>query len=180
MSMFTNPNAPRNDFPRLKGKAAEIKNFVPALAWVWHFWMDEDELSHRQIELGLRMSARIDAILADNVFTNILPEAQRQEFSHCVWVFLACQNAAAMHFGGQGDVLFDVTIKSHHLAHWALEVNHINPRRGWCYAGEAFMNRMKFLGASAVRGNTPGRAAIKSLEKYRCALHFMFRQTCLM
>eukprot|EP00959_Pyramimonas_sp_CCMP1952_P474014 9502732-Pyramimonas_sp.AAC.1 len=66
LSMFTNPKAPRNDFPKLKGKAAEIKHLLPALAWVWRYWMDEDDASHRHIELGLRMSARIDAILSDN------------------------------------------------------------------------------------------------------------------
>eukprot|EP00959_Pyramimonas_sp_CCMP1952_P447975 9380367-Pyramimonas_sp.AAC.1 len=71
-----------------------------------------------------------------------------------------------MHFGNEAELLFDVTIKSHHLAHWALEINHINPRRGWCYAGEAFMHKMKFLGASCVRGNAPARAAIKMIGKY--------------
>ena len=139
--------------------------------------MDSEDPIHRQIELALRMSARLDKILSDNATANILPPVQRREFSQCAWVFLACQTSAARHFIRQGSLLFDVTVKSHHLGHWALQVAYINPRKGWCYSGEAFMHKMKLLGASSVKGNNPAQAAIKMICKNRYGLHFLCSQS---
>ena len=90
--------------------------------------------------------------------------------------FLACQTSAAAHFDRQGD-LFDVTVTSHHLGHWALEVAYINPRKGWCYSGEAFMHKMKLLGASSVKGNKAAQAAINMICNYRYGLHFLCSQS---
>ena len=38
LSMFLNPTRPHADYPRLKGKANEIRHFIPALRHVWQLW----------------------------------------------------------------------------------------------------------------------------------------------
>ena len=69
-----------------------------------------------------------------------------------------------------------ITIKSHCLAHWALDCRFWSPRKGWCYSGESYMNRTKTLGASCVKGNSAWDAAIKMVSKYRHAMHFLMAQ----
>eukprot|EP00959_Pyramimonas_sp_CCMP1952_P295495 6180316-Pyramimonas_sp.AAC.2 len=129
VSMFIDPKKPRAKYPELKGKAGEIKNLIAPLTDVFKFWMEEGDQVHEQIHLALRMNCRIEEILKDNPCANILPGDQKDEFSQCIWVFLACQTAAARFFLHDAQLLFDITIKPHHLAHWALESQFVNCRR---------------------------------------------------
>eukprot|EP00959_Pyramimonas_sp_CCMP1952_P209074 4373510-Pyramimonas_sp.AAC.1 len=119
----------------------------------------------------------MEELLGQNVHSNIFPPEQRREFAQCTWIFLACQTAAAQFFINAHELVCDITVKSHHLAHWALDIQHVNPRRGWCYAGEAYMNKMKYLGAACVRGNKPSQAAVNMCSKYRHGLHFLCKKT---
>lgn len=172
LSMFIDIKSPANSYPKLKGKAAEVKHLVPALATVWEHWMEPDDPIHQQILLGLRKSAEIDSILHRNASANSLPAADRDAFASSIWIFLACQTSAARYFSDRGELEFDITVKSHCLAHCAMEAEYINPRKGWCYSGESFMNKCKTLGASAVRGNSAPKACSKMIGKYRHGIHF--------
>jgi hypothetical protein len=58
LSMFTDPAAPRNTYPKLKGRAAEVKRLGPALLHVWERWGNAGDRIHQQVRAGLRHSIR--------------------------------------------------------------------------------------------------------------------------
>lgn len=66
LGMFTDPNQPLKYFPKLKGRAGEIKALVPAMAQLWQQWMTPGDDIHEQIKSGLVSSAAIDDILTAN------------------------------------------------------------------------------------------------------------------
>ena len=82
------------------------------------------------------------------------------------------QNSLAMHFSSLGDMLFDITPKSHYLAHIGLFAKYLNPRLGWCYAGEDFMHTVRTLGARAAVGNAPAKCGAKLFDRYAAGLGF--------
>jgi len=167
LSMFTDPGQPRKKMVKLKGRGAEVKALIPALLWVWvnHVHVSGDP-QHEAIKLGLFCSSRADEILDDHKEDFRLPDTKAQEFETNIWVFLLMQNALGLHFSELGEMLFDITPKSHYLAHIALFAKHLNPRLGWCYAGEDFMHTIKVLGSSAAVGNTASMAGCKLMRKY--------------
>ena len=44
LSMVCNPRSPESAFPKLKGKAAQVKNIAPALLEVWQEPSDPDDM----------------------------------------------------------------------------------------------------------------------------------------
>ena len=171
LSMFHNPEKPNDNFPKLKGRAAEVKTMTTALCEIWNFYADMNDMVHKQIGLALRKSARLDAIMTENTQEYKLSPGAAAEWQKCVFVYLACQSAAAKHFGGLGDLLFDVTPKSHGLCHLGHDCVHLNPRRGWCYAGEHMMHTMRTVGSSCCRGCKADAVSRKIMVKYREGMH---------
>ena len=60
LSMFVDPSEPRAQYPKLKGRAAEVRHLGDALYEVWCRHMDEDNTQHKWIRLGLKMSRRME------------------------------------------------------------------------------------------------------------------------
>ena len=63
--MFTRESCWRNMFPKLKGRAAEVKHFGPALMKAFAAMMDRGNVDHQSIHLALQMSVEIDRIRDD-------------------------------------------------------------------------------------------------------------------
>ena len=171
LSMFVK----ENDFPRLKGRGAEIKAMAHPLVEIWEMWMDDTVDEHAFVYEGLRMSARMENILSANVRCSRLPPAAAHEFKECAFAFLAVQTAAAQIYNTRVPnplFLFDVTIKSHCLAHVGLECLFMNPRMGWNYTGEHYVSRMKVVASSCCKGNRPDQSQRKMIAKYRQGFHY--------
>ena len=171
LSMFHDPAKPYEQFPKLKGRAAEIKNLVPALLHIWTAYSDPTDTLHKLISFGLRCSHRLDQIMHEHVKDDVLPPDTAREWKTCVFAFLACQTKLARSFNNDGFKLFNVTVKSHALAHIGLDAQKLNPRRGWCYAGEHMMHNQRVLASSCCRGNTAHQASSKMTQKYRFGMH---------
>ena len=173
LSMFTNPDKPRDDYPKLKGRAWEIRNFMKPLLHVWKECMDPTVIWHKHITAGLKRAIEIEDVLDRNPRVAKLPDAEAQAYKTHVFAFLAHFTWLAQYFislpVGERLRLFDVTIKGHYMAHSALTCHHQNPRMGWCYMGEDYMKIMKSLMQSCVRGNAPQNATLKMLTKLRLA-----------
>lgn len=169
--------APMESFPKLKGRAAEVKNLLFPMVHVWTRYMDPANNAHKEILLALQMSVRIEEILSANVKTNVFPRAVHAEFETCIFGFLALQTSVANHYNNLGYCLFNVTIKSHMMAHIAKDSKYLNPRRGWCYSGEHFMAHMKKLAASCCKGNRANQVSSKMLAKYKFAMHIKMLQS---
>ena len=60
VNMFCKPSAWRTKFPKLKGRAAEVKHLTPALLHAWVNMRDPGNPLHTSIELALQMSLKMD------------------------------------------------------------------------------------------------------------------------
>ena len=180
IGMFANRESPHDTMPKLKGRAIEVRNLMPALLHVWRHYMDPRDVPHQAVEAALKASCRIDEILATYPDADVLPLAAATEYKDEFWLFAKSQNAAALHFnkapnGGQLMVI-DVTIKTHMNLHGALRAGHLNPRKSYNYSGEDFMQKNKTLMQSCVKGNGAITSAVKHMEKYAFALHMVLSQ----
>jgi len=179
LSMFCvpYPAAGKEVMPKLKGRAIEVRDLVPALADVWQKKMVPGDMAHLCVLHGLQASCTIDTVLATYPDADILPPAAAREFEEACWAYCRAQNAAASHFNeGLGLMVFDVTIKTHCLLEGALRASHLNPRKSWNFSGEDFMAKGKQLLQSCVKGNTAPTSVVKLMEKYPVALSMVLRE----
>lgn len=182
MSMYVSVDAPHDTFPQLKGRAAEVRHLVPALAHVWHAAMDPargdlDFAAQTQIYQGLLHSATMDDILDQYPEDDVLPREAADEFIAASWGYAQCQNSVASFYNGTlGLMVFDITIKTHYTLHCAMVARFLNPRKSWNYAGEDFMHKVKILMQSCVTGNTVTACIGKFSSKYAYALHLLLTE----
>jgi hypothetical protein len=174
--MFCDPDEPRKTFPRLKGKAAEIKHLMPALVWVWGHSMDRDNEQHKQILLALQCSCFLDQTLDAHKDCDVLPTEDAERFKHAGFALNINMNALETYYGNLGinsEFLFNIVPKNHYLAHICLCAGFVNPRMAWCYMGEDMMHQMRRLSSGCVRGNSPQNASLKLVAWYRHGLSRM-------
>ena len=162
-----------NSFPRLKGRAAEIRHFVEPLMVVFRKYMSRESQPHRQILMALEASAEMERILDDHVGDYVLPDEAHQQYWKATFEFLALATAVSTYYHGNVGCLFNFTIKFHLLAHIAFYAKYFNPRLAWCYSGEDFMQKIKKIVGSCQRGTSPCLVATKAVGKYASGLAFV-------
>ena len=99
-----------------------------------------------------------------------------EKFKQMTWVYLRLYTALAKTFMNEGKLLFDITVKSHYMAHLMIQSEWLNPRLSWTFAGEDFMHIMKILAQSCVRGTQGPKVAAKMLAKYSLTLDLRFQK----
>ena len=171
LSMFTDPASPRTSFPKLKGRATEIRHLGPSLLRLWSEKMDQNSATHKQVRLALKASCAFEEVLGAHKTSVRLPASAVAEVQAATRSFLLCLTALATHHQAAGAKLFNVTIKCHYLAHAGDMASGLNPRLGWCYLGEDYMSKLKRLVASCLRGTPAPQVATKVLRKYLVAMH---------
>ena len=171
LNMFLDPRSPHSTFPRLKGRAAEVRNLGPGLLAAFQQHMDSGSQVDKQIKLALKASVRFEEILTEHKDAVQLPESAVVELQSAVHAFLMCCSALAHKFREEGRPVFNVTVKFHYLAHAALQAKHLNPRLGWCYAGEDYMAKIKRVAASCLRGTPAHLVSGKMAAKYVQGMH---------
>ena len=170
--MFTDPNNPFKAFPKLKGRGAEIKHLVPALLFAWKEFMTLEDPMHVAVRVGLEMSSQIDQVLESAVDCYKLEGPMLDAYQGAIFVFLAVQNQLCVHWCSRGVKLFNITFKSHILAHSAFQAAYYNPRLGWTFRGEDFMQVMKRIAASSSFGTPLRKRAYNTMEKYSRGMWF--------
>ena len=167
ISMF---HPPPGKFPVLKGKAAEVRCVVPAIASVFESVMTATDLQHQQILTGLKMAIQMESILDDHADAFRLPRPVAAEYGKCMNTLVRVQTALGNHFHPQGRSLFHFTIKSHYAMHLADMAAFMNPRLAWCYSGEDLMNKIQTLAQAVMRGTSPSMVSAGLMRKYAYAL----------
>jgi hypothetical protein len=173
LSMFCSVDHPRATFPRLKGKAAEVKALMPALVWAFGMVMQTGNDQHDQILSALKCSEHLDAVMDDHKTDNTLPADVAETFKQAGFAMNVFMNALCQHYGHMGInamYLFNIVPKNHFLCHICLQAQYLNQRLAWCYMGEDMMHHMRRLGAGCARGNDPVRASQKLMYWYRQGL----------
>ena len=169
LSMFQ-----RKTYPKLRGKAAEIKYLAGPLLHVWQKYYNPQLSIHRDILLYLKLNLQIEEQLVDNKDNTSFPEEEAARFEGSVTSMLLLLTRIAEHFLDEN--LFNITQKAHFIQHVALLAGYINPRLLWCFMGEDMQKRMATLAKSCVRGQRPGQTIFKLFVRYRLALHLRFQK----
>jgi hypothetical protein len=154
------------EFPRLKGKAGEIRHFGKALLYAFENLMDHESQLHRQIRLGLQYSTEIEMIVDEHPDDFRLPPDAANRLNTKIANLLTIQTALGRRFMDEGDLMFHTTIKSHYLLHIGMNSSQLNPRMSWCYSGEDLMQKVKHLIQGCQRGTPPQKIVSKVMEKY--------------
>ena len=84
MTMFTSKSA-----PKMKGKAAEIKDLGPVLVKVWKKYYNPGLTIHNKILTILEGSAHLDKILTDHPSDFVLPTADADDLISTGFIMLA-------------------------------------------------------------------------------------------
>ena len=156
-------------YPKLKGKAGEIRHFGHALHDIWLASMDRDDEFHRNIELGLRASCQMEFLLDKHADEFVFPPDDALLFLE--WTCLYCQVQSKM-ANYRRQQIFNITMKHHYLIHCASRAGSLNPRLGWCFRGEDYMNYIRGLSHSCLPGTPKIGVSKKIVVKAVRALHF--------
>ena len=176
LSLFVRKNS---NFPKLRGKAAEIKDFGPALMALWRQHMRPVKI-HQMIHLMLKLNVQLESILTEHKNEIVLPTEAANCFRDAAFSICQLQSQIAQHFIEQsaecGSKLFDVTSKTHFVLHCALLARFINPRVVWCFTGEDFMHKSQVVAQSCVKGHNGAQATSKMCHHFRLGMHLQFRK----
>lgn len=152
LSMFMKSSG----FPKLKGRAADIRGLDWALLNTWQQFMDVAVEQHLWVEAFLKLTVEINELM--NTFSPrsgcmSIPEP------HCSVLFQkGCQMAQvhvllSEHYAATGVQIFNCTTKMHFTLHTLELSKHCHPYLTWCFKGEANMKAVQQLWKSCVSGN---------------------------
>ncbi len=159
-------------YPKLRGKAAEIRSLAGPLLHVWDKYHNSELLVHKQILLYLKLNMEAEMLLGDFKGHFALPENAASKFEQTITSMLCILTSIAEHY--IADKFFNITQKAHFLQHISLLSKYINPRCLWCFMGEDMQKRISTLAKTCVNGLKPGQTVHKVLSRYRIALHLQF------
>lgn len=168
----------RTGFPKIKGKAGQVKALVPTIAEVWRRWSSPDNIQHRRIGLVFKLDLEIEKILSDHQPVDgyyAVPQAQanqlREKFNQKAQLMIMLEDV----FKDEARPLFNVVSKLHYASHVIDNANTLHPFASWCWKGEDFMQTTSTLLASSLRGRNDIPATIKALDKYRYGMHLLWK-----
>jgi hypothetical protein len=164
----------RSGYPKLRGKAAEIKSFGRVLVDIFNRHHNPAIEIHREVLLMLRLNVQMEDILSEHRSQITLPPSAAAAFEEATSGHLLLYAQLAKHFAEEGLQLFDLTSKFHLLQHLSLLARHVSPRCVWCFSGEDLMSRVQLLAQSCSRGVHPLSVVSKMARHYRIALHLRF------
>ena len=164
MTMFGGQE--NGSFPLLKGKAAEIRHFGPALSSAFEHFMDHTNQQHQQIMLIFKSILNIELILDHHAAEYRFPPEVAKDFQNYAFGFVALSTALSKHYHTRGILLFNFTIKFHYTMHLGLMAAYINPRLGWCYSGEDMMQKIKLIVQASYKGTASSLVPSKVMKKY--------------
>ena len=169
----------KKDFPKLRGKAAEISSFGKVMLELWTAFMDSEDTTHRRIRLLLQQNLKLDTILNQYPTSDgylALPADAATQFTETCFCVGQLHKQLGEHFKSKDIKAFNMTAKSHMLMHLALNSGDIHPKLGWCFQGEDFMRVVQTLLQSCVRGNNPFQTMKKATVHYALAKQLQYNK----
>lgn len=167
----------KKDFPKLRGKASEVRGLAPALVELWEKYMSKSK-SHQKILMLLQKTSRMNDIISEFPVAGgyfKLPAHAAKELAETAFLVGALQKQLSQEYTAAGIKAFTFTPKTHMLQHVALLSKHIHPALTWCYQGEDMMRNAQRLLQACVRGNSPAGTMLKAAAHYKIAMQMKFR-----
>ena len=167
------------EYPKMRGKAGELRHVGNAILALWRAYMVERREIHREILHLLEIDLEIDVILdrfhpQDGYYA--VPAKHAKKIKELALQSVSLHTHLEEHFTAEGLKIFNITSKSHMMAHALVLSKDIHPYLVWCFTGEDFMRSMSKLLLSSVRGVQPAAGLAKGSAKMRAAMHFNFEQ----
>lgn len=177
MGLCWKPRAPHASFPKMRGKAIEVRNLGEPLLSVWTSKMDRSNTLHQQVAFMLRCSVKMETMLKENREFFRYPPALASEYLQTAEKYLQLTSSIARQYNESGKRLFDLTTKHHILWHCAKSAAVLNPAKSWCYMGEDNMQHVRRLASSCLAGTKQWCVGPKVLRKWSrgFALRFLPR-----
>jgi hypothetical protein len=161
-----------NDFPLLRGRAAEVRSFGKPLLHVFTLFMDTGNVQHRWILNALRACVRMEDIVNDRRYKQSfkLPGALAAELDACCVTFGRHVAGLRRWCRTQDLRLFKVTSKMHFLREITMLAKYLHPRLGACWSGEDMMHHMQRLIQSTLSASDTMLVQRKAMLKYAAAM----------
>ena len=143
-------------FPKLKGRAADIRGLDKAILACWDHHLDSDDPQHLQISALLQLNVEVRDVLdsfspkmgylalPDDVHAQVLPKCFQM-----VQLHVQLQD----HYAATDLQIFNVTSKTHFCLHTMQLSNAIHPYLTWCFKGETKMKAVQRLWKSCLDAN---------------------------
>ena len=163
-------------WPKLRGRAAKIKHFSKPLLAVFTRHMDRANQQHREIEMCLRASIKIEANVDMHRGEFKLPSEPAKDFLASAFQFTTCNNSLGKFFHPKHVQLFPSTWKYHYLLHCAIRSKWVNPDLGWCYGGESFLKNIRKLAHASSFGLEAEIIPNRVVSKYATGLTLEFHK----
>lgn len=169
LSMFL-----KRGFPKLKGRAADIRSLDKALLAAWNTWMTPTDEQHQQISVLLQLNVSVRDLL-DNYSPKFgysaLPPAIHQQVVTQAFQMSQLHVQLMEFYKAQERQVFNITSKTHFCLHSLLLADCVHPHLTWCFKGEAQMKTVQTLWKSCLVGNKHYQCCQTAALKYR---HLLF------
>lgn len=175
LSMFVK----KSGFPKLKGRASDIRGLDAAMAACWDHYMEPTDPQHQQISVILNLNLQVRNLL-DKYSPKMGYMALPQDVKNTVvtqQLQMAQVHSQLMDFyKEQNRQLFNLTTKMHFCHHTLAVADAIHPYLTWCFKGETKMRTVQRLWKSCLVGNKHWQVAQRAALKYRHLLSLRNQQ----
>jgi len=134
--------------------------------------MDGADAQHRKIKLALQKCVKIDRLIDAPGNEFVMEGDTLAAYQNAIRYFLVLQNSLAKYYNTRSIRIFDITIKSHYLAHSGIQAAWLHPKKAYCYKGEDLMQRIKTVVSYARDGICAQAVGSRAMEKYCVGMHF--------
>ena len=172
LSMFVK----QKGFPKLKGRAADIRSLHSAMLACWSHYMDSANQQHLQILALLQINSELHSVLdrfSPKMGYLALPAHVHAEIVPKCFQMVQLHVQLQDHYSGTDLQIFNLTSKTHFCLHTMLLSNSIHPYLTWCFKGETKMKTVQRLWKSCLVGNKHWAVAQLAAIKNR---HLQFLQ----
>jgi hypothetical protein len=173
ISTFTDPGAPRREFPVLKGKAAETRGFLIVARSLCAEFSTGSARDTARLSCSAALCNFYDILNTSgrHIDPARLPAAKRFLF-HALDQYMRLSAFSTMETGLR---LFNITNKAHFAMHVALTLGYVNPELTWTYQFEDLVGRSKRVALACSSGTRPTLIPVSFMTRYRRVLHVALR-----
>ena len=165
ISSFTDPEKPKDSFPKLKGRGAEVKSLVIPLLSVWIRYSRGTPFDTR-VGSMLTCLAKVQRILDENK-QMFLDASAVSELCKETDDFLSNYTKLAHESDDKDLLLFNAVPKLHFFWHMSQRARFMNPRRVATFIDEDFVKLIKQIGARCAHGTQQHNVPRSLMAKYR-------------
>ena len=175
LSMFVK----KTGFPKLKGRASDIRGLDKALLSCWQQFMSPENMQHKQVAAFLQLLLEVNDTL--NNFSPkygfwTVPQEHWQTLKQKACAMAQLHAQLSEHYSGLGVSLFNITSKTHFTLHSLFLAKDLHPSLTWCFKGESMMKKMQRVFKSCLAANKHFNVGRMSAVKFRHLLYIKIKE----